>query len=178
MHELVPFIIACTGTNLAALVLFCISFALVLACIIKLNSVWSHSSSPVTVLCQIGSFFGSYYCFWLLYLRDKQSTIPSLPYSISVSLSHPPPLSLSLFLQASSQLPTLFIARSRPSPVARQLFPAAWSSSSLFVNSTSLHLCSPVRRAQRVKLQRFGLKQIHKASNTVTLNRTTSDGSL
>lgn len=94
MRELVPIIIACIGTNLAAPVLLCISFALVLACIIKLNSVWSHSSSPVTVLFQIGSFFGSYYCFWLLYLCDKQSTIPSLP--SSVSLFRPSSLFLSL----------------------------------------------------------------------------------
>ncbi len=163
MHELVPFIIACIGTYLAALVLFCISFALVLARIIELNSVWSHSSSLVTVLWLIGSFFGSYYCFWLLYLCDKQSSIPSLPSSVSLSLS------LSLFLRASSQLPTLFIAQSRPSPVARQLFPAAWSSSSLFVNSTSLYLCSLVRHAPRVRVQRFGFEQLHK-TNTVALN--------
>jgi len=85
MRELVPLIIACIVTNLAARVLLCILFALVLACIIKLNSIWSHSSSPVTVLCQIGSFF------WLLYLRDKQSTIPSLPSSVSLA----PPLPFS-----------------------------------------------------------------------------------
>lgn len=75
--------------NLAALVSFCISFALVLARVIELNSVWSHSSSPVTLFCLIGSLCGSYYCFWLRYLRDKQSSIPSLPSPLL-------PLSLSL----------------------------------------------------------------------------------
>lgn len=102
-HELVPFIIACIGTNLAALVLFCILFALVLACIIELNSVWSHSSNPVTVLCLIGFFFSSYYCFWLFYLKDKQSTIPFLPSSVSRSLSLLPS-SLSLSLSAPDSI--------------------------------------------------------------------------